>query len=444
MGCISWPMAGRAQKNYSSLLDKYMEAQVRVKQFSGNVLVAVNGRIIYNKPLGYADREWKINNTTESKFQIGSLTKQFTAAAILLLAEQHKVNLNDKLTTYFPGYPQGDKVTLHMLLNHTSGIADYTALPKFYPLHTLPLVRDSVIALFKNQPYSFSPGTSWKYSNSGYFLLGCIIEKVSKRPYADFIKENLFNKAAMNNTAVNRIDSALAFRAKGYSRGEKGGWKNAEYFSMEIPFSAGALISTAHDLYKWQIALFKGDIISKASLSTMTTPYLGNYGYGLSIDTFANHKRVSHSGAIPGFTSYMSSFPADNISIVILSNNDGEVGQINEALSSIMFDKPFIMPYIPKEKVINYTVLKKYTGKYQIVQSGGTTNFELVEADNKLYLKPEGAGDFKMELKPESETKFFLARDSDQQIEFTLDLKGNVIKYHFINKGLKFEIKRKV
>ncbi|CAN5316618.1 hypothetical protein BH09BAC6_BH09BAC6_09600 [soil metagenome] len=172
-----------AQKNYPVLLDKYMQAQVNVNEFSGTVLVADKGKIIYKKAFGYADREWKLPNTIDTKFPICSITKQFTAAAILQLAEQGKLSLNDKLSAYFPGYPKGDSVTLHMLLNQTSGITDYTGLPGFYAKHTLPLTKDSVIALFKNQPYRFAPGTKWDYSNSNYFLLGYIIEKIAKQPY---------------------------------------------------------------------------------------------------------------------------------------------------------------------------------------------------------------------------------------------------------------------
>lgn len=438
-----WPLTGFSQENYSAAIEKYMNAEVAVKQFSGCVLVANKTGIIYQKAFGFADREWEINNRIDSKFEIGSLTKQFTAAAILQLAEQHKLSLSDKLSKYFPGYPKGDNVTVHMLLDHTSGIADYTTLPRFNALHTLPLPKDSIIALFKNQPYSFSPGTKWSYSNSGYFLLGCIIEKVSGQSYSDFLKQHIINKAQLTNTAVNQTDSILNYRAKGYSMPEKGGWKNAEYFAMEFPFSAGSIISTAFDLYSWENALLKGDVISKTSVAQMTTPYLNHYGYGLIIDSVDNHRRFSHSGAIPGFTSYLANFPNDEVSIVILSNNDSQVEAIADGLSSIVFNRPFQMPYIPKEVPINYSILSRYAGRYQIPQPSGATNFELLVEGNKIYLKPEGSGDFKMELKPESETKFFFARDHDQEIEFLLDPKGNTVKYYFINKGMKIEIKKR-
>ncbi|HEY4322881.1 MAG TPA: serine hydrolase [Mucilaginibacter sp.] len=426
-----------AQKNYTPAFDKYMQAQVAVNGFSGVVMVADKGIPIYEKAFGYADREWKLPNTLETKFEIGSLTKQFTAAAILQLVEQGKLSLDDKLTAYFPGYPNGDMITLHMLLNHTSGIADYTGLPAFYPRHTLALQRDSVIALFKNQPLAFAPGTKWSYSNSNYFLLGCIIEKVTKKPYDTWLYENVIKKASIKNTAINRIDSILAFRARGYSMSKKGEWRNTGYFSMEFPFSAGAIISTAEDLYKWQNALFDGKIISAQMVTKMTSPYKGSYGYGLRIDTFAHHLRVSHSGGIPGFSSFMSRFPSDGLTIIVLSNDEGNCNAIADAIANTIFDLPVDLPYKPTEVTINTKVLERYLGKYQL---GGTTNFELIEKENKLYLKPQGGPE--MELKPESETKFFLAREPKQQIEFILDKSGEITKYSFINNGSRIEIKR--
>ena len=173
------PMALTAQKNYPKLLDAYVQAEFKVKEFNGTVLVMQKGKAMYEKSFGLADREWNVANTNETKYRIGSVTKQFTAACILQLAEQGKLNLDDKLSKYIPDYPKGDSITTHMLLNHTSGIKNYTDLPEFWPKAILPLSTDSMIALFKNKPLDFSPGTNWNYSNSGYFLLGVIVEKVS-------------------------------------------------------------------------------------------------------------------------------------------------------------------------------------------------------------------------------------------------------------------------
>ena len=426
-----------AQKNYAALIDKYIQAQVSVNEFSGVVLVADNNKVIYKKAFGYADREWKSPNTPETKFEIGSVTKQFTAAAILQLAEQGKLHVEDKLSMYFPGYPKGDSITLHMLLNHTSGIADFTSVPAFYPVHTLPLVKDSVITLFKNQPLSFSPGTKWAYSNSGYFLLGCIIEQLTKQDYSTYLYENVIKKAALKNTSVNRLDSVLEFRARGYSKNEKRRWKNADYFSMEIPFSAGSMISTVEDMYHWGHSLLSGNIVSKDMLVKMTTPYLAGYGYGLRIDTFQQQVRISHTGTIPGFSSYLGCILSHGISIVILSNCDFNTDAIADAITATLFNLAVQLPYKPVERHINPTVLKRYNGKYQV---GGTTNFNLLERDGKLYLKPEGGGE--IELKPESETKFFFAMDPSQEFEFIIDSKGLITNCFFINKGSRIVFKK--
>lgn len=195
-----------AQKAYPSLLDQYMQAQVSVNNFTGAVLVAKKETIIYKKAFGLANREWNIPNTTATKFQIGSITKQFTAAAILQLVERGKLNLEDKLSKYFPDFPKGDSVTVHMLLNHTSGIKSYTSLPKMWSISPLSYPKDSVIALFQNQPYDFPPGTQWNYNNSGYFLLGCIIEKISGQTYSDYLLQHVIGKAGLRNTNVNKLD----------------------------------------------------------------------------------------------------------------------------------------------------------------------------------------------------------------------------------------------
>ena len=175
------PLAITAQKNYSKEIDNYTQAEYKVKEFNGTILVMQKGKAIYKKSFGMADREWNIPNTADAKFRIGSVTKQFTAACILLLAEQGKLSVDDQLSKYIPDYPKGDSITIHMLLNHTSGIKNYTDLPEFWPKAILPLSTDSMIALFKNKPLDFAPGTKWNYSNSGYFLLGVIVEKVSSK-----------------------------------------------------------------------------------------------------------------------------------------------------------------------------------------------------------------------------------------------------------------------
>jgi CubicO group peptidase (beta-lactamase class C family) len=320
------PMGITAQKNYPALLDDHTQAEFKIKEFNGTVLVMQKGKAIYKKAFGMADREWNIPNTPETKFRIGSVTKQFTAACILQLAEQGKLGLDDKLSKYIPDYPKGDSITVHMLLNHTSGIKNYTDIPQFWPKAILPLSHDSMIALFKNKPLDFSPGTKWSYSNSGYFLLGVIVEKASGKNFSDYLLENVIKKIGLKNTLMDNLDSVLTYRAKGYGKNRRGVWQHAMPISMEGPYSAGAMVSTVDDLYLWTKALHNNQVLSAASTQKMLTPYKDNYGYGIGIDSLKTHRRVSHNGGIPGFASYLM------MTFVLLSFQTTEVIQLHWAL----------------------------------------------------------------------------------------------------------------
>ena len=252
-----------------------------------------------------------------------------------------------------------------MLLTHTSGIKDYTELPEFGKMATLPIEKDTMVALIKKQPFNFSPGTKWNYSSSGYYLLGYIIEKVTGKSYSGYVFENVIQKAGLKNTCVNRWDTILLYRAKGYEKTQSEGWKNAYCISMEGPFSAGAIISTIEDLYQWNKALFSNKIISPAMLGKMTTPYMEHYGYGLSIDTFQHHFRIRHGGGINGFTSLLGYFPSDDVVVVGLSNNGNAfTGSIINALAAILFDIPVAEAYKRKAVTINSTILDRLRGAY--------------------------------------------------------------------------------
>ena len=429
------PLAVVAQKNYPALLNDYAQAAFNVKDFNGVMLVMQKGKVIYKKAFGMADREWNVANTVNTKFRIGSVTKQFTATCILQLAEQGKLNIDDKLSKYIPDYPKGDSITIHMLLSHTSGIKNYTELSEFWPIAVLPLSTDSMIALFKNQPLDFSPGTKWNYSNSGFFLVGVIVEKASGKKFNDYLLENVIKKVGLKNTSMDRLDSVLAFRAKGYGKNEQGVWQHAMYISMEGPFSAGAIVSTIDDLYQWTEALHHNKVLTSESTKKMMTPYMNNYGYGIGIDSLKTHKRVSHNGGIPGFVTNLSYYPADDVCVVVLSNNGSNSDVVSGALASIMFDLPVQKPYIPKEVKIDTAILDNYVGKYMVDHL-----VELTKKDGKLYRHRDGADD--VELKPESKTRFFYADGSDRFIEFEIDKSGKIIKGWYIANGDKIEMKK--
>ena len=429
------PLAITAQKNYPKLLDEYAQAEFKIKDFNGTMLVMQKGKVMYKKAFGMADREWNMSNTVDTKFRIGSLTKQFTAACMLQVAEQGKLSLDDKLNKYIPDYPKGDSITIHMLLNHTSGITNYTNLPDFWPKAILPLSTDSMIALFKNKPLDFSPGTQWNYSNSGFFLLGVIIEKVSKKTFNDYLLENIIKKLALKNTMLDNLDSVLTFRAKGYEKNRQGVWQHAMQISMEGPYSAGAIVSTVDDLYYWTKALHNNQVLSAASTKKMLTPYKEDYGYGIGIDSLKAHKRVSHNGGIPGFASYLSYFPDDDICVAIISNNGSNSTAIGIALESILFNLPVLIPYNPKEVKIDTAVMNNYLGKYI-----ATGPIEIIRKNGKLFRRVNGAPD--VELKPESNTRFFYADRSSRFIEFEIDKTGKVKKGWFIGNGNKVEMKQ--
>ena len=435
------PVSIRAQKNESQQLETYMDAQAAYKGFTGSVLVMKHNTILLRKAYGMADREWYIRNTPDTKFEIGSITKQFTAACILQLAEQGKLSLDDKLSKYFPGFYKGDSVTLHMLLNHTSGIPAYTDLKGFDKLAEQTLSRDSMISFFNNKPYDFSPGTAFKYNNSGPFLLGYIIEKVSGLSYSQYLRKNIFDRLGMSNTGLNNWDTILPFRAKGYELDKKKPF-NAAYLSLDWPFSSGALYSTVDDLYKWDRALYGNKILQDSSKAKMFKPGKGNYGYGFFIDSLEKHPRIWHSGSIPGFHAFIQRFPQDDICIIVLGNTAiiqnntlRVVNVLSEGLANILFGVPVEVPYEHKEVKVDPALLDKFVGKYK----AGLT-VEVIKKDNKLYRHRDGTLD--IELKPESATKFFYADDSNRQLEFELDHSGNVVKIWFINNEQRGEMKK--
>ena len=244
------------QKDFADRLDKYVQAKTDYFNFSGAVLVSKNDSIILQKGYGLADREWNITNTADTKFRIASNTKQFTAVAILQLAEQGKLSLDDKLSKYFSEFPYGDTVTIHMLLTHSSGIQDYYELEPFRTIKPLSISKDSMVALLKRQLFDFLPSKDIGYSNSGYFLLGLIIEKCSGQSYENYITQHIIKVAGMKNTGIDRHDTILHKRAKGYQKSSNG-IINAfdENYRTGTLFAVGSIYSTVEDLYKFERAL---------------------------------------------------------------------------------------------------------------------------------------------------------------------------------------------
>lgn len=437
------PWAALAQKNYTELLDRYMKALASVHDFTGTVLVAKKGNVIYRQAFGAANREWSIPNTVDTRFWIASLTKQFTAAAILQLADQGKLQVEDKLSKYFPGYPKGDSITLHMLLNHTSGVPNMIQDPRFTEINPNTRVEELadtvLINTFRNKPFDFSPGTFWRYSNSGYILLGYIIEKVSGQSYRDYLYKKVLPKAGLKNTDLFHYDTIIPKRAYGYSR-TPAGWQNSRLINVNIAFSAGGLFSTAEDLFRWSEALNAGKVISKESLTRMNHPNRGDHGagYGVFVEKIFNRRAILHSGALLGFSSIMIRYPEDDVSIIILTNRETNLDFIHKGLAAIVFDKEVIPAYIRTPMSVDASVLKQYAGAFE--GAGLPFPLNIVEKDNKLFLRLHRD----IELVPESRTKFYIAEpDVEIQVEYVLTENKEVSHVYLIEGGVKWEAKRK-
>lgn len=423
---ILFPALIFGQKNISNNLAKYMQAQVEVNNFSGTVLITKNGSVLLKKAYGLADYEWNIKNTVDTKFQLASVTKQFTATAILQLVEKGKLSLNDHLSKFFPDYPKADSVTIHMLLSHSSGLA-----LGFKELALSTISVDSAYSEIKKIPYEFTPGTKSAYSNIGYYLLGKIIEKVSGEKYAVFLTKNIFEKAGMKNTGVSNNDSIILKKAKTYCQTEKGFIHNP-YINWEFNIGHDGIYSTVEDLALWDSVLYGTTILSTEMKKLMFTSYNSeNWGYGFIINPFYNHghQLIAHDGGFFGTMSSFNRFTDDKLFVTVLSNNESSSYIIAYGLSAISLQKDVELPYKHIQTKIDSSVYDKYVGKYDKI--------EILKIDDKLYYNS-----VEMELIPESKTKFFRADNNDRTIEFIQDKSGIYNSIILTKGGVKEVIKK--
>ena len=338
-------------------------------QFNGAALVAENGKVIYKKGVGLANMEWNTPNEPDTKFRLGSITKQFTATLILQLVEEGKIKLDGKVSDYLPDYRQdtGAKITIHHLLSHTSGVPNYTAAPGFFEnVSRNPFKVDDFIKKYASGDLEFEPGAKFNYSNSGYFLLGAIIEKVTGKPYEQVLKEKITEPLGMKNTGYDHYGTVLNKRAAGYIK-TPGGYQNAPYLDMTIPYAAGSLYSTVEDLYLWDQALYGDKVISAASKELMFKPNLENYGYGFAIKktTLGPSKIVvpviEHNGGINGFNTTIVRLVGDKRLVVLLDNTSqgSYLDGMALAITNILYDQPYESPRQSIAETLLKTVVDK-------------------------------------------------------------------------------------
>jgi CubicO group peptidase (beta-lactamase class C family) len=395
------------------VVQPYVDAQV----FMGSVLVAKEGKIIFSKGYGMADLEWNVPNSPNTRFNIASMTKQFTAASILLLEDRGKLNTDDLVKKYLSDAPASwDKITIYHLLTHTSGISGDAA--KYEPGTPDKLV-------FNDKPLDFQPGEQWAYTNLGYIVLGYLIERVSGQTYEEFVQQNIFKPLGMNDSGVFSFVTIIPRRASGYWPGGNG-LENADRPDARLGFSAGSLYSTTEDLLRWEGGLFGGKVLSPASLRKMTTPFKNDYACGLHVNRVNGRLTIEHDGNNIGFNADMAYYPEDRIAVIVLANLNGTVtGEMTKALAAVAHGETPPSPSIHKEISLSKEVLARYAGTYQF------PNYSLKimpEGDHLLVVFDKGET---LPLFSESETKFF-SKPWPIQFEFSKNEHGEftILKRH--------------
>ncbi|MEA3245935.1 MAG: serine hydrolase domain-containing protein [Gemmatimonadota bacterium] len=382
-------------------LDSIAAAPVKSGTVAGMAVAVVKGRDTFlMKGYGLADIENQVAVTPQTVFRIGSITKQFTSSAVMQLVQDGKLGLDDDIAAYGLKFPtHGRKILLRHLLNHTSGIPSYTDVgPVFGTIMRQDLARDSLIGVVANDSLMFEPGTHFYYNNTGYFMLGMIIEKTTGMKYGDWLDQRLFAPNGLGATTYCGTRKLISHRAAGYDR-TPAGFANTDFISMELPFAAGSLCSTVGDLVAWTGKLHEGGIVNAASFREMTTPVKlpsgrpMNYGFGLSVDTVDGHRVVAHGGGINGFISYLAHFPDDRLSVVVLANTTpAPSDQVADALArAVLGVAPRAAPPPPKDLPLTAVDRVKYVGRYALTRPNGSkVGVRVFEQADSLMLQQDG------------------------------------------------------
>jgi len=390
------------------------------------IIIRKDGKTIFRKGYALADLELGVSVEPDMVFRLGSITKQFTAVSILMLAEQGKLGLQDEITKFLPDYPtQGRRITVEHLLTHTSGIQSYTDMTEWLPLWRKDFTVQELIDFFKNKPMQFEPGERWAYNNSGYILLGAIIEKVSGQTYEEFVDTHIFKPLGMTHSFYGSAERVIPRRIPGYQTG-KDGFINAPFLSMTQPYAAGSLLSNVDDLAVWSDAVFSGKLVGKDWLARAFTPYkLKNgestgYGCGWFIADYQGHPTVEHGGGINGFMTYEMTLPEDRIFLAILTNSaiegrDPEPRAVK--IAGLVLGKPE-----PERKAVSLAEqdLDPLTGVYE---DAGKEERYITRKGSKLFSQRRGEG--KYEILAASAVEFFF-RNNPARVRFVKNATGAV------------------
>ena len=418
-------------------MDQIVQYYVDNNQFMGSVLVTRGDQVLFSKSYGSADLEWKIPNTASTRFRIGSITKQFTSACILLLEERGKLKLEDPIKKYYPDAPASwDMVTLRHLLSHTSGIHSYTDDPEFDKFTKLPATPAEIVKRVQDKPLDFETGKEFRYSNTGYILLGIVIEKAGGMSYADFLQANVLAPLGMKDSGYDSSAAIIPQRASGYMRSPQG-TINASYLDMSIPYAAGSMYSTVEDLVRWQRALWGKKLLSEASLKKLTAVGLKDYALGVVVQKKGGRDVIGHGGGINGFNSQLAYYPEDQVVLVALSNLNGPgADAIVDKLGALTHGGEVVLPTERKAVDVPLATLEKYVGTYELRPG---FNIWFVVKDGKLVSQATGQQPFP--LVAESQNRFSPTA-FEAKLEFQVDAKGNVTGVTLDQGGRKTPAKR--
>ena len=406
-------------------LNQYLRAATDIWDFQGSVLVAKEGKVLLAKGYGWADRDFEEPNTEHTRFFIGSITKQFTAAAILQLQELGKLSLEDPITKYLPDYPHetGDRITIHQLLSHTAGVPNYTEAPEVVINRTREFSPQTLLDVFKDRPLDFEPGTDFHYSNSGYIILGAIIERVSGQSYEAYLHRNILKPLGMTNSGYARREAAIPERATGYTLDSDGNVVEAVTVAFSVLHTAGALYSTVDDLYKWDQALYREDVLGRKSLEVMLTPYQAGYSYGWFADSLYGRLHTFHGGFLDGYTTTIDRWVDDGLCVIVLSNQDeAPVKKMARALAAIVLGKQYDFPIRKEPRKLKPSLLAQYQGAYRIADD----LYRLIMLKNDtLYDLVSG---FRREkLLPQAKDVFFYDRDNTKIMTFDRNSQDSIM-----------------
>lgn len=403
-----------AQQQLDQKITALIQKSVALYRFNGSILVCKNGKIVFENGYGYQDIQNKIQNTPNTIFLVGSMTKQFTATVVLKLAEQQKLSLDDKISKYFPNLKRGDEITIKNLLTHTSGLSEIFRDTLFLKQNKqIPITKEKLLSFFIDKPLYFDPGTQYAYCNSGYVLLGLIIEKVCGKSYEQMVRDYILKPLKMVHSGFDFAGLKSRQKALGYIKFSRAESISFMPWDSTATYSAGSLYSTVNDLYLWHQGLLTNKVLTKESLVKAYTPFLEGYGLGCWIDTLYQKRVISHGGNIEGFTSYFGRIPEDDVCVILLNNiYNREIESIGTAVLAILYDKPY---HFFEEIKLSAAVLENYVGNYEI---NADYHIRITREDDRLFAQIQNEP--RIEIVADKENSFFV-KDEDIRIKFRLN-----------------------